>query len=53
MVFVILPDMVSPQQYPTYAAVLSSVFALSNLLGPILGGLINSHTTWRWVFFLK
>ena len=53
MVFVILPDMVTPKQYPLYATVLSTVFALSNLVGPILGGLINVHTTWRWIFLLK
>ena len=53
MVFVILPDMVTSEQYPLYATVLSSVFALSNLLGPILGGVISNHTTWRWIFFLK
>jgi MFS family permease len=53
MVFVILPDMVTSKQYPLYATVLSSVFALSNLLGPIIGGLINNHTSWRWIFYLK
>lgn len=53
MSFVILPEMVVPQQYFVYATVISSVFALSNLLGPILGGLINEHSTWRWIFYLK
>ncbi|KAH8687908.1 drug resistance transporter EmrB/QacA subfamily [Tricladium varicosporioides] len=53
MVFVILPEMVAPQQYPTYAAILSSVFALSYLLGPILGGIITDHSTWRWIFYLN
>ena len=53
MVFVILPEMVTPAQYPTYAAVISSVFAIANFAGPMLGGLINNHTTWRWIFYLK
>ncbi|KAI4100505.1 MAG: hypothetical protein L6R37_005420 [Teloschistes peruensis] len=35
------------------AALLSIVFATSSLLGPILGGLICDHTTWRWVFYLN
>ncbi len=29
------------------------IFAMSSLLGPVLGGIITSHTTWRWVFYLK
>jgi predicted MFS family arabinose efflux permease len=36
-----------------YSGVISSVFAIANLLGPILGGVITDNTTWRWIFFLK
>ncbi|PWY74483.1 MFS general substrate transporter [Aspergillus sclerotioniger CBS 115572] len=32
---------------------LSSVYAIANLLGPILGGAITDHTTWRWVFWIN
>ena len=53
LAWVILPDMVPREKYTFYATVVSSNFALSSLLGPILGGLINNHTTWRWIFFLK
>ena len=53
MVFVILPDMVISEQYSLYATVLSSVYALSSVLGPVLGGAISSHTNWRWIFYIK
>lgn len=53
MVFAMLPEMVPPSSYALYSAILSSVFAISNLLGPVLGGAINDHTTWKWIFFLK
>ncbi|MCJ1358941.1 MAG: hypothetical protein MMC33_008941 [Icmadophila ericetorum] len=53
MVFAILPEMVPPSGYALYSTILSSVFALSNLLGPVLGGVINNHTTWRWIFYLN
>ncbi|ORY08586.1 major facilitator superfamily domain-containing protein [Clohesyomyces aquaticus] len=53
MVFVILPEMCTPAQYPLYVTIVSSVFALSNLLGPILGGVISDRSTWRWIFFLN
>ncbi|KAK4149586.1 drug resistance transporter EmrB/QacA subfamily [Chaetomidium leptoderma] len=35
------------------SGLIGCVFALSSLLGPILGGIITSHTTWRWVFYLN
>lgn len=51
--FVIAAEMVPATKFAGIAALLSAVFALSSLLGPLLGGLICDHTTWRWVFYLK
>ena len=31
----------------------SGVWGLSSILGPLLGGLITDHLSWRWVFFLN
>ncbi|KAI1347291.1 major facilitator superfamily transporter [Xylaria sp. FL0043] len=50
---VMVTMMVPPAKYSTYVAITTSVFALSSVLGPLLGGAINDHTTWRWVFFLN
>ena len=30
-----------------------AIFAISSVLGPVLGGVISSRTTWRWIFFLN
>jgi len=53
MTFVILPEMAPTEKYALYAAIISATSALASLLGPILGGLINNHTNWKWVFLLK
>ncbi|KAK4234164.1 major facilitator superfamily transporter [Achaetomium macrosporum] len=53
LVTVMTPLMVPPAKYPTYIAIISSVFAISSVLGPLLGGVISDHTTWRWVFWLN
>ena len=53
MVTVIAPEMVPLQEIGKYMAIITSVFALASVLGPILGGVINSHGSWRWVFLLK
>jgi hypothetical protein len=36
--------LVTPEQVGFYSGVISSVFALANLLGPVLGGVIADHT---------
>ncbi|OTB06093.1 hypothetical protein M426DRAFT_259520 [Hypoxylon sp. CI-4A] len=50
---VMVTMMVPPTKYATYVAIITSVFAISSVLGPLLGGAINDNTTWRWVFFLN
>ncbi|KAK0636738.1 major facilitator superfamily transporter [Bombardia bombarda] len=53
LVSVITPMMVPPTKYATYIAVISSVFAISSVMGPLLGGAITDNSTWRWVFWLN
>ena len=42
-----------PEKIGFYSGVISSVFTMSNLLGPLLGGIIADRTTWRWIFYMK
>ena len=51
--FVIIPEMVPATRYAIYGSITSFTFAIAYLLGPLIGGVINEHTTWRWVFLLK
>ncbi|TVY16799.1 Efflux pump FUS6 [Lachnellula arida] len=53
MIMAIAPTMVPEKEFGKYIAVVSTVFVVASVLGPILGGAINSHTTWRWVFLLN
>ena len=53
MVGVIVTIIVPPEKYGKYMAIISSVFAVASVLGPLLGGAINDHSSWRWVFLLK
>ncbi|PKS13033.1 hypothetical protein jhhlp_000374 [Lomentospora prolificans] len=52
-VTVITPQILPPKKYAKYMAVISSVFALASILGPVLGGAINDHSSWIWVFLLN
>ncbi|KAH8701069.1 putative MFS multidrug transporter [Talaromyces proteolyticus] len=52
-VFVIVTKIITPDKIGLYTGILTSVFAIASLLGPILGGVIVDDTTWRWIFFLN
>ena len=53
MAWVLVPELIPPEKYPLYSAIVSSSFALSSLLGPLIGGAISINGNWRWVFLLK
>lgn len=46
-------ELVPPPKYADYTALVAAVIALSLISGPLLGGVINAHSNWRWVFLLK
>jgi MFS family permease len=41
------------EQFGLASGAVSAMLASASVLGPILGGVISSRTTWRWVFWLK
>ncbi|KAL4810926.1 major facilitator superfamily domain-containing protein [Aspergillus unguis] len=53
MVPIIVAEMVSPEKYAAYNALMSFSIALSFLLGPLIGGAIVDHTSWRWIFYIN
>lgn len=50
---VIISELVPQAQYAAYTARLSMAVSLALLVGPIIGGVISEHTTWRWIFIIK
>src|SRR5947209_2508057 len=53
LIMVIATNLVPRANYAKYMAIMSTVFAVASVVGPILGGAISTHSTWRWVFLLK
>ncbi|KAJ8116457.1 hypothetical protein OPT61_g2122 [Boeremia exigua] len=53
LTFVSIMKLIVPEKIGFYSGVISSVFTMSNLLGPLLGGIIADRTTWRWIFFMN
>lgn len=49
----IMGDILPPRERGKYQGFMMSVFSISTVLGPLIGGLIVDHTTWRWIFYMN
>lgn len=53
LVLIIVSDIVSLRDRGKYQGITESTIAISNGIGPLLGGVISDNTTWRWCFWRK
>ena len=53
MAFAVVADIVPPRQRGRYQGYFSTVWGLSSILGPALGGLFADYLDWRWVFWIN
>jgi EmrB/QacA subfamily drug resistance transporter len=49
----IIADLVGPRERGRYQGLFGAVFAFATLAGPVLGGVITQHASWRWVFYIN
>lgn len=49
----IVGDIVSPRDRGKYQGLFGAVFAVTTVIGPLIGGVITENISWRWVFYVN
>ena len=51
--FIVVGILYPPQMRAKMQGVISSIWGLASILGPLAGGIIVENMSWRWIFFVN
>ena len=51
--FAIIGDLVPPRERGRYQGLMGGVMAVAMIAGPLAGGYITDHLSWRWAFYIN
>ncbi|ARP87522.1 MDR family MFS transporter [Bordetella genomosp. 9] len=48
-----IADVVAPRQRGRYQGYLAAVWGVASIAGPLVGGYVSEHLSWRWLFWMN
>ncbi|KAI0198930.1 MFS general substrate transporter [Astrocystis sublimbata] len=51
--FIVVTTIIPLHKRAIYTGTVSSTFAIASVIGPVLGGALTEHVTWRWCFYIN
>ncbi|WP_433471999.1 MDR family MFS transporter [Spirillospora sp. CA-142024] len=51
--FALTGDLFEPRERAKYQGYSALIFAVSSIAGPLAGGFLTDHASWRWVFYVN
>ena len=49
----LVADLYSPRERGRYQGFMGAAWGLAALAGPLVGGLLTDHASWRWIFYIN
>ncbi|MGE5302766.1 MAG: MDR family MFS transporter [Alphaproteobacteria bacterium] len=53
LAFIVVGILYPPEKRAKMQGLISSIWGLASILGPLAGGIIVEHWSWRWIFFVN
>ncbi|KAJ7661600.1 major facilitator superfamily domain-containing protein [Mycena polygramma] len=53
LVQIVIGDIVSLEERGTYGSFIGAMWGIAGVIGPLVGGALTDHATWRWCFWIN
>ncbi|EZF94354.1 hypothetical protein H113_05261 [Trichophyton rubrum MR1459] len=53
LIDIVIGDLVPMRERGKYVALMGVIWAIGTVVGPVLGGGLTEHASWRWIFYMN